>query len=81
MRKTCGQSVQTMRKLWVRTHFVPTALRHKTMQNTNNPTRYTRLPQSKSPASPTINLFKITPVASHFSPLSTALIITTTIYK
>jgi|GEM_PF-3294574 len=81
MRKTCGKPVHGARNSWVRTQFVPTTWGHKTMISANKSTRYTRLPQHASPAPTTTNLFNITLVRQHFSPLSTALIITTTKYK
>jgi len=81
MRKTCGKPVHAPRLTWVRTHFVCTTSRHQMQNLANDPTPFPRFPHGTSPALPTTNLFKITPVRQHFSPLSTALIITTTIYK
>lgn len=78
MRKTCGNPVQILRIMWVRIHFVYTNLHNKTIHLANQHTRYTHHPHISSLAFPTRNLFKITAVSHHFSPLSTALIITTT---
>jgi hypothetical protein len=78
MRKTCGNPVQIVRTYWARTQIVYTTQSHQTQFPANKHTCYTRLPRISSQGLPTANLFKITPVDPYFSPLSTALIITTT---
>ena len=80
MRKTCGKPVQILRMMWVRTHFVYTNLRNELLYHASKHTGYTHHPQISSLALPTRNMRKITEVSHYFSPLSTALIITTTKY-
>ena len=78
MRKTCGKPVHGARNTWARVQFVYTKLRNKMYFLASKTTRFPRFPHEPSPAFPTRNLFKITGVTRGFSPLSTALIITTT---